>query len=51
MSVLFNKVDSYGCIGFEYVDIVKGLRNFSILSKLSPWDHIPGILLVKESGG
>ena len=47
----FNNINSYGCIGFEYIDIVKGFRNFTILSKLSPWDHLPGILLVQESGG
>ena len=27
-----------------------GQRNFAILSKLSPWDHIPGILFVREAG-
>ena len=48
---LFQEVKSYGCIGFEYVDIIKGNRDFAILSKLSPWDHIPGILLVREAGG
>ena len=47
----FAEVKSYGCIGFEYTDIALGVRNFAILSKLSPWDHIPGILLVRESGG
>jgi fructose-1,6-bisphosphatase/inositol monophosphatase family enzyme len=48
---LFKEVKSYGCIGFEYVDIIKGNRDFAILSKLSPWDHIAGILLVREAGG
>ena len=47
----FKNIDSYRCIGCEYVDIAKGIRNFTILSKLSSWDHIPGILLIKESGG
>ena len=47
----FNDVFSYGCIGFEYVDIANQVRDFAILSKLSPWDHIPGILLIKEAGG
>ena len=47
----FAEVKSYHCIGYEYVDIAKGIRNFAILSKLSPWDHIPGILFVRESGG
>ena len=36
----FKKVFSYGCIGFEYIDIAMGNREFAILSKLSPWDHI-----------
>ena len=47
----FAEVSSYKCIGYEYVDISIGKRNFAILSKLSPWDHIPGILFVRESGG
>jgi len=47
----FKKIDSYGSIGLEYVDIGRGIRDFTILSKLSPWDHIPGVLFVRESGG
>ena len=47
----FAEVKSYGCIGFEYVDIAKGIRDFAILSRLSPWDHVPGILIIRESGG
>ena len=47
----FKEVSSYKCIGYEYIDIGKGKRNFAILSKLSPWDHIPGILFVREAGG
>ncbi len=48
---IFKEVSSYRCIGFEYIDIGVGNRNFAILSKLSPWDHIPGILFVREAGG
>jgi len=47
----FKSVKSYGCIGLEYLDIAKNIRDFAILSKLSPWDHIPGILIVREAGG
>ncbi len=47
----FAEVKSYRCIGYEYIDIGQGHRNFAILSKLSPWDHIPGVLFVRESGG
>ena len=35
----------------EYVDIANQYRDFMILSRLSPWDHIPGILIVNEAGG
>ena len=47
----FSKIISYGCIGFEYIDIANNIRDFAILSKLSPWDHLPGILLLREAGG
>ena len=47
----FQNINSYGCIGLEYIDIIKSLRDFTILSKLSPWDHLPGILMINESGG
>jgi len=47
----FKKINSYGSIGCEYFDIALGKRDFVILSKLSPWDHLPGILMVRETGG
>ena len=47
----FGEVKSYGCIGFEYIDIVNNIRDFAVLSKLSSWDHMPGILLIREAGG
>ena len=47
----FEEVKSYGCIGFEYIDIANSVRNFAVLSKLSPWDHMPGILIIREAGG
>ena len=47
----FGEVKSYGCIGFEYIDIANSVRDFAVLSKLSPWDHLPGILLNREAGG
>ena len=47
----FKKINSYGSIGCEYFDIVLGKRDFALLSKLSPWDHLPGVLIVREAGG
>ena len=47
----FAEVKSYGCIGFEYIDIANSVRDFAVSSKLSPWDHLPGILIIREAGG
>ena len=47
----FAEVKSYGCIGFEYIDMANSVRDFAVLSKLSPWDHLPGILIIREAGG
>ena len=40
-----------GSIGCEYFDIAIGQRNFAILSRLHPWDHIPGVFIVRIAGG
>ena len=47
----FHNVNSYGSIGCEYFDIALGQRNFAILSRLYPWDHIPGVFIVRIAGG
>ncbi|MCC6597426.1 MAG: inositol monophosphatase [Alphaproteobacteria bacterium] len=40
-----------GCAGHEYLRIASGAAQFSIYSRLKPWDHLPGALIVKEAGG
>ena len=47
----FANINSYGSIGCEYFDIALGKRDFALLSRLYPWDHIPGIFIVRQSGG
>lgn len=34
-----------------YLAIVEGKRDFVMMSKLKPWDHLPGVLMVNEAGG
>ena len=48
---IFSKINSYGSIGCEYFDIALGKRDFALLSRLYPWDHIPGVFIVRQSGG
>ena len=47
----FRSINSYGSIGCEYFDIALGQRNFAILSRLHPWDHIPGVFIVRRAVG
>ena len=47
----FKDINSYGSIGCEYFDIVLEKRDFTLLSRLHPWDHIPGVFIVRQAGG
>jgi len=47
----FKDINSYGSIGCEYFDIVLEKRDFTLLSRLYPWDHIPGVFIVRQAGG
>ncbi len=47
----FKNINSYGSIGCEYFDIALGNRDFALLSRLHPWDHIPGVFIVRQAEG
>lgn len=47
----FKSINSYGSIGCEYFDIALGIRDFTVLSRLYPWDHIPGVFIIRKAGG
>lgn len=42
---------SLRCAGAEYVRMASGEQDFSLFTKLEPWDHAPGSLLLTEAGG
>lgn len=42
---------NYRCAGHEYRTLVSGFADFALYSKLMPWDHLAGSLLVQEAGG
>lgn len=45
-------VDRYRCVGREYMDIALGAIDHARYgSKLKPWDHAAGCLIVRECGG
>lgn len=44
-------VKTLGCAGAEYVRLVAGEIRFALFTKLMPWDHAPGSLILAEAGG
>ncbi|TDC81693.1 inositol monophosphatase [Micromonospora sp. KC606] len=39
------------CAGREYLDLLTGDQRFVLFWRTLPWDHAPGVLLVREAGG
>jgi fructose-1,6-bisphosphatase/inositol monophosphatase family enzyme len=37
--------------GAEYLRLAAGETQFSLFTRLMPWDHVPGTLLHHEAGG
>lgn len=37
--------------GIDYPRLIEGAATFAIYRRVSPWDHVPGSLLVTEAGG
>jgi fructose-1,6-bisphosphatase/inositol monophosphatase family enzyme len=44
-------VKSLRCAGWEYLRLATGEIQFSLFTKLMPWDHVPGTLIFREAGG
>ena len=42
---------SMNCSGHEYLSIVSGRTDFMICKNTKPWDHLAGVLAVREAGG
>ncbi len=42
---------NYKCAAHEYRLICEGHAEFSLSTKVMPWDHLPGVLIHSEAGG
>lgn len=40
----------YAC-GIDYPNLCEGVGDFLIYRNMKPWDHVPGSLILRESGG
>ncbi len=47
----FGECLSMSCAAHEYLRVARGDAQFSIYSRLKPWDHLAGALIVEEAGG
>lgn len=48
---MVGKADPLFCCAHEYIALLAGEAVFSVYSRIKPWDHLPGALLVQEAGG
>jgi len=46
-----NTIKSLRCAGWEYLRLAQGEMQFSLFTRLMPWDHVPGTLIHAEAGG
>ncbi len=47
----FKKIDRVRCAGQDFVNQALGNRHFALYRYLWSWDHVPGVLILQESGG
>ncbi len=39
------------CSAYAYINLIRGEKNFGIYSRVYPWDHVAGVLMLREIGG
>lgn len=44
-------LDGQHCAAREYLDLLTGGQHFALFWQALPWDHAPGVLLVRQAGG
>jgi len=47
----FGKTNPYMCCAHEYLTILEGGAFFSLYTRIKPWDHAAGVLMLTEAGG
>lgn len=46
-----NTLRSLHCAGAEYLRLAAGETDFTLYTRMMPWDHAPGLLIHREAGG
>lgn len=53
MAVLKERFESERarCSAYAYINLARGDKDFAVYSRVNPWDHAAGVLLLRELGG
>lgn len=51
LDIEFGNIETYMCCAHEYMDIIAGKAFFSMYSRIRPWDHLAGGMVMSEAGG
>lgn len=51
MAPFVRSVSRAGCVAHDYINLATGRLQFAHYTRLAPWDHAAGVLLVQEAGG
>ncbi|MES0880917.1 inositol monophosphatase family protein [Roseibium sp. SCP14] len=51
LALSFGHVTSLRCACYEYLTLLQGHSDFILSAGVNPWDHLAGLLAVKEAGG
>lgn len=47
----FGKINPYMCCAHEYLAILDAKSHYALYSRIRPWDHQAGALMMREAGG
>ena len=50
-AALFGSVAPSSSAGYEYLQLLTGAADFSAYSRLKPWDHATGAMMIEAAGG
>ena len=45
------KMTTISCAGHQYLQLAQDMADFAIYTRVKPWDHLAGQLMVEEAGG
>ena len=47
----FSALKNFRCAGYDFVELARDRKHFSLYRRLWPWDHAAGTLIFQEAGG